>query len=166
MQKARSTTTSNPSKKGKKSKTTGYDRSDPFAVPPNPLGYRALTEERPLRASRFGSVLPSIAAKYGLGRKLGVERFNAAWRDALATVFDADSFMDFGESDGSEGPSKLETYAKYARPVAFRGGVLRIELASNLLLQELQFYLASLLRELQTRLPEEKIEKIKLSVRR
>lgn len=153
---------------------TSKKRDDPFAAPPHPLGFNFLSEERPIRASRFGAILPTIVAKYGFGRKLGVERFHKAWNDALAAVFRAetdpgwDDWDDAWAIDGSNAgaaASKLATYSKYAVPVAFRGGALTVRVASNLLCQELRFYLPQILHEIQTTLPDENVEKIKLVLR-
>ncbi len=117
-----------------------------------------------MRASKFRSVLPSIMAKYGLGRKLGVERFNAAWREALTAVFTpVDSYDAYAM--GTEPQGKLELFLKYARPVSYRGGVLRIQIASNLLNQELQFHIGELLSEIRERLPEENVQSIRVVAR-
>ncbi len=153
---------------------TSKKRDDPFAAPPHPLGFNFLSEERPIRAVKFGAILPTIVAKYGVGRKLGVERFHKAWNDALAAVFRAetdagwDDWDDAWALDGSNAgaaSSKLATYSKHAVPVAFRGGALSVRVASNLLCQELRFYLPQILREIQTALPDENVEKIKLVLR-
>ena len=116
-----------PGESGRSKRTNSAKKNrDPFARPPHPLGYRFLSDERPIRASRFGSIIPSVMAKYGLGRRIGVERFHEAWRGALETVFGGpdDEFapeLDGGASD------KLQTYLQYARPVSFRSGTLRVE---------------------------------------
>ncbi|MBQ9799223.1 MAG: DUF721 domain-containing protein [Thermoguttaceae bacterium] len=163
----------------RQSRKTSKKRDDPFAAPPHPLGFNFLSEERPLRASKFGAILPTIVAKYGFGRKIGVERFHNAWNDALATVFRAESLdawndwesWESGEnwSDGGaagfDPASKLATYTRHARPVAFRGGTLSVCVESRLLCQELSFYLPQILREIQTALPDENVERIKLVVR-
>jgi len=94
-----------------------------------------------------------------------------AWREALAVVFaqrSGDAF--YYESDefyqkSDESSSKLETFLKYAKPVSFRAGALRVEIVSNLLFQELQFYSNAILKEIQKRLPDENVETIKLIVR-
>ncbi len=155
------------SKRAKKSKTRSFNNADPFATPPHPLGFQFLDEERPLRATKFGAILPSVISKYGLGRKLTVERFQNAWRDALQAVFGDDSRSKFDEADpcGDRVASKLDFYLKYARLVSFRGGTIRVEIASNLLYQELQFYLDSILDELRRLLPDDNLERIKLVVR-
>jgi hypothetical protein len=154
----------NGPKRPKKPNSRSAKKKDPFARPPHPLGYQFLSDERPVRATKFSSVLPSIIAKYGLGRRLSVERFQNAWREALQVVFD-DSLVDdfdYADLEDEQIPSKLETYMKYARPVSFRSATLRVEIASNLLYQELQFYLGDILKEMRLRLPDENIEKIKL----
>lgn len=160
----------------RQSRKTSKKRDDPFAAPPHPLGFNFLSEERPIRASKFGAILPTIVAKYGFGRKIGVERFHNAWNDALATVFRAESLDGWDDWEGWESggswndggnasPSKLATYTRHARPVAFRGGTLSVCVESRLLCQELSFYLPQILRELQTALPDENVERIKLVVR-
>ncbi|MBP3529850.1 MAG: DUF721 domain-containing protein [Thermoguttaceae bacterium] len=159
----------------RQSRKTSKKRDDPFAAPPHPLGFNFLSEERPIRASKFGAILPTIVAKYGFGRKIGVERFHNAWNDALATVFRAESLdgwddWESGESwngaDAGFAPtSKLAIYSQHARPVVFRGGTLSVCVESRLLCQELSFYLPQILREIQTALPDENVERIKLVVR-
>lgn len=174
----------------RQSRKTSKKRDDPFAAPPHPLGFNFLSEERPIRASKFGAILPTLVAKYGFGRKIGVERFHNAWNDALATVFRAESLDGWNDWDGwnnragEDGwndwgsgenwrnagdefapTSKLATYARHARPVAFRGGTLSVCVESRLLCQELSFYLPQILREIQTALPDENVERIKLVVR-
>ncbi|MBS7337927.1 MAG: DUF721 domain-containing protein, partial [Thermoguttaceae bacterium] len=47
----------------------------------------------------------------------------------------------------------------------FRGGVLRVEVVSNLLAGELQYSTPELLAELRRLLPHEKIERLKIAVR-
>jgi len=164
MKKARSSNGSDALNRSKKTKSSKFRKNDPFARPPHPLGYQFLSEERPLRASKVGSVLPSLIARYGLGRKIGVERMQNAWREALAVVFTQRSSDEFyQEYDESSG--KLETFLKYAKPVSFRAGALRVEIVSNLLYQELQFYSNAILKEIQKRLPDENVETIKLVVR-
>ena len=118
-----------------------------------------------MRASSFASVLPSVVSKYGLGRKIGVERWRNAWNEALEVVFgDRGDFGDFDDERDvdASAPSRLETFRKYARPASYRSRTLRVEVTSNLLMQELQFYSARLLNELRRILPDESIEKIKL----
>lgn len=138
-------------------------RNDPFARPPHPLGYRFLSDERPLRATRFDALLPGIVAKYGLGRKINADRFQKAWCDALKRAFaEQEEFYEDAQEDwNDDAPNKLEMFLKYARAVSFRGGVLRVEVVSNLFLQELQFYQIPILHELRQLLPNDKIDKIK-----
>ena len=154
-----------PGESGRSKRTNSAKKNrDPFARPPHPLGYRFLSDERPIRASRFGAIIPSVMAKYGLGRRIGVERFHEAWRGALETVFGGPTDEFAPELDGGAS-DKLQTYLQYARPVSFRSGTLRVEIASNLLYQELQFYLSQILQEIRRRLPDENIQSIKLIVR-
>ncbi|MBQ9872972.1 MAG: DUF721 domain-containing protein [Thermoguttaceae bacterium] len=153
------------SNRPKNRKSSGSRRDDPFARPAHPLGFQFLSEERPIRASKFGAILPSVMAKYGLGRKLAVERINAAWRESLRVVltgaFDSDFSVDL-DDENLPSDDKLATFERNARPVSLRGGALRVEVVSSILCQELRFHLEPILRELRRRLPEEKIEKIKL----
>ena len=137
---------------------------DPFAVPPHPLGYRSLDERPKLRASRFDTILPSVIAKYGVGRRLGVERFHEAWRESVETVFGAPDEFDYADEYDASTPGRLETIRKNTRPASFRGGVLRVEVVSNLLANELQFQLPQLLSEMRRRLPNEKIDQIRIVV--
>lgn len=153
----------NPSKKRK---TRKPNARDPFSRPPHPLGINFLNEERPIRAVKFNALLPSIVAKYGLGRSLSAEKYQNAWREALRRVFEQeDDFADYYAEENDGAPNKLETFLKYTRPVSFRGGALRVEIASNLLYQELQFYQTQLVAELRALLPNEQIEKIKAVVK-
>lgn len=151
---------------GKRGQKNGW--RDPCAPPPHPLGYRFLEEKPPLRATPFASIIPAVSAKYGFGRRLGVERFLAAWQGALEAVFGADDFGDSGydgfDDYGGSAPGRLETFRKFSRPGALRGGTLRVEVASNLLANELQFQLPTLLAQLRARLPNEKIDQIKIVV--
>ena len=96
-----------------------------------------------------------------------MERFQKAWRDALGAVFADASYAEFDFSDPYEerSVSKLDFYLRHARLVSFRGGTIYVEIASNLLYQELQFYLGSILNEMRRLLPEDNIGKIKLVVR-
>ena len=167
MKKPRTPNNPDAQKRAKKANSRSARNADPFAIPPHPLGYRFLSEERPLRATKFNAILPSVISRYGLGRKLVVERFQNAWRKALEVVFVDDSYAQYDFSDPYEerGVSKLDFYLRHARLVSFRGGTAYVEIASNLLYQELQFYLGSILNELRRLLPEDKIEKIKLVVR-
>lgn len=165
MKKASSPTSRGVSKGSKRTNSAKIRKKDPFARPPHPLGFNFLSEERPIRAARFGSVIPSVMAKYGFGRRLGVERFAAAWRAALETVLAADEYDAYEPEFDDDTPSKLDTFLKYARPVSFRGGVLRVEIASNLLYQEMQFCIGGVLQELRRRLPEEDVRSIKLVVK-
>lgn len=174
MKKSRSPKSPGASNRRKTAKEPKFRKNDPFAKPPHPLGFNFMSEERPIRASKFDTILPTVIAKYGFGRRLGVERFNAAWRDALTAVFgarneprSADGFDDFWADDDFDdgGSSKLATYLEFARPQTFRGGALTVRIASNLLYQELQFYLPALLKEIQAALPDENVERIKLVCR-
>ena len=173
----------------RQSRKTSKKRDDPFAAPPHPLGFNFLSEERPIRASKFGAILPTIVAKYGFGRKIGVERLQNAWNDALAAVFRAETLDDGSGWDGWDDwdgwdngeignaresrngaagfapTTKLATYLRHARPVAFRGGTLSVCVESRLLCQELSFYLPQILREIQSTLPDENVERVKLVVR-
>jgi len=165
MKKRASSTGASRARVGKREKARS---NDPFAVAPNPLGKTHLAEERPIRATRFASLLPAVYAKYGIGRKLGVERFLDAWRESLAAVFSdggAETCFDARDEDKPQVFDRAATFATCARPTSFRGGVLRVELNSNLLLQEFHFHLPTLLREMQRRLPDEKIRQIKLALR-
>lgn len=152
-------------KKSKSSTRSGTSnkRKDPFAVPPNPFGF-AFLEERPrLRATQFGSILPSVIAKYGIGRRLGVERFVEAWNESLEVVFGGE-WEDDSERD-FDVPSLLETFRAKTKLLSFRAGILRVEVASNLLANELQFRTPQLLSEMRGRLPNETIERLKLVIR-
>lgn len=164
MKKKSSSTASNTSNPRRGAGGNRQSRKDPFAVPPNPLGYNFLDERPRLRATQFGSILPSVIAKYGVGRRLGVERFHEAWQAAVEAVFGADD--EFGYDDGfdDETPGRLETLRKHTRPASFRGGVLRVEVVSNLLANELQFQIPQLLSEMRRRLPNEKIDQIRIVV--
>ena len=161
MKKPRASTGSNDSapKRGAKKQSSP---KDPFAVPPHPLGYNFLEERPRLRASRFDTILPSVVAKYGLGRRLIADQYHEAWREALEALYGGQEEFDFVEESAS---NRLETFLKCSRPTSLRGGVLRIEVVSHLLASELQFQTPRLLDELRARLPNETINEIKLAVR-
>ena len=157
MKKSKSSTTA--AQTGAKKRPAS--KKSPFATPPHPLGYNYIPEGRPIRATTFAAILPSVIAKYGLGRKLGVERFQTAWHESLAEVFGASRSQDH-EVDGGD---QYALFTRHTRLLTFRGGVLRVAVASNLLYQELQFQLADLLRAMRARLPNENIKQIKIVVR-
>ncbi|MGI6402058.1 MAG: DUF721 domain-containing protein [Thermoguttaceae bacterium] len=164
----------------KKSSSTGSDKSraptggktgsrrgkkkDPFSNPPNPLGYNYLEERARINATQFSSIIPSVIARYGIGRKLGVERFLEAWNATLEAVFGDDDFVAYDDFDEAV-PSRLETIRRHSRLASFRGGVLRIEVVSSLLAGELHFQAPQLLKELRKRLPYENLDQIKFVVR-
>ena len=161
MKNQRTSTGSNgtPPKRGAKKKES---QKDPFAVPPHPLGFNYLEERPRLRATRIDAILPSVFAKYGVGRKLAAERYEEAWRAALEALYAAQD--DFG-FDGDDAPSRLETFLKCSRPTSLRAGVLRVEVVSHLLASELQFQTPKLVALLSEQLPGETIAEIKLVVR-
>ena len=142
--------------RARKSQSKSQTGSNPFAA-------NFLSEERPIRATKFSSVLPSIIAKYGVGRKLSIERFQTAWSTALERVFGA---VDPDAYDAETFTfDKLSLFKKYARVASYRNGTLRIEVASGLLSQELQFNAQELLREIRALLPDETLTSIKIVVR-
>ena len=122
-----------------------------------------LSEERPIKATKFSSVLPSVVAKYGLGRKLSIERFQAAWTTSLERVFGMTDAVSY--DSGEFAFDKLALFTKYARLTSYRSGTLRVEVASGLLFQELQFNAQDLLREMRAQLPNENLTSIKIVVR-
>lgn len=168
---------SNTSKGVNRSKKRKTRKNDPFAKPEHPLGYNFLSEERPIRATKFNALLPSIVAKYGLGRSLTADQFQNAWKQALQDVFaDQNEYYDYSYSDGDIDsfaqnspqnyvPDKAAMFLKYAKAVSIRGGVLRVEIVSNILYQELQFYQVPILQRLRQLLPNKNIEKIKFVVK-
>ena len=137
MKKSKSSTTA--AQTGAKKRPAS--KKSPFATPPHPLGYNYIPEGRPIRATTFAAILPSVIAKYGL--------------------FGASRSQDH-EVDGGD---QYALFTRHTRLLTFRGGVLRVEVASNLLYQELQFQLADLLRAMRARLPNENIKQIKIVVR-
>lgn len=160
MKNQRTSTGSNgtPPQRGAKKKES---QKDPFAVPPHPLGFNYLEERPRLRATRIDAILPSVFAKYGVGRKLAAERFQEAWRAALEALYAAQDDFGFDE----DAPSRLETFLKCSRPTSLRAGTLRVEVVSHLLASELQFQTPKLLTLLREQLPGETIAEIKLVVR-
>ena len=157
MKKSKSSTSAD----GSAAKSRAAKKKSPFATPPHALGYNYLPVGRPLRASTFASVLPSVIAKYGLGRKLVTEKLASAWRAALTEVFG--SAVDY-EYDASS-VDKFDLFTRHTRLSSFRGGVFRVEVDSNLLYQELQFQASDLLRVLKAQLPDEKLTQLKIVVR-
>jgi len=135
-------------KKGSSPKKTGNSPAT------HPLGFQYMSEERPLTVSRFSDILPGLVARYGLGRKLGVEKYQRTWEQILSKLTAANRQYPPGE--------KLR---ELSRPIAFRNGTVRIEVEGNILFQELGFQRTWILSEFQRALPEEKIKQIRFTLK-
>ncbi|MDO4586484.1 MAG: DciA family protein [Planctomycetia bacterium] len=114
-----------------------------------PLGVRYLEEQkpRPIRVTHFSAIMPQIMAKYGGGRKIGVERFQKVWQEIQDDLFDS---LD-----------DQAAYTNHLRLESFRNKTVRIEVEGNTLLQEISFYKNAILQQFQQKLPEENIRFIK-----
>ncbi|MDO5309226.1 MAG: hypothetical protein Q4G03_07005 [Planctomycetia bacterium] len=146
--------------KSKRKRTNS--RPDPFARAPHPLGFQFLSDERPIRAVSFQAILPSVVAKYGLGRKMANQRLQEAWQNALRNVFCQEDALLTDQLDGN---AKLELFLENTRATTLRAGALRIEIASNLLYQELLFVKSQLLAQLQSQLHDVALKSLKFVVR-
>lgn len=118
----------------------------------HPLGFCCQDERRPFRAIRFGKLFPEIAAKFGLMRRLGNERWEQAWQEIFQSVI--------------EPVFRSVTAESNIRFAGLRNGVLRIEVGDNLILQEISFYRSQILDGFRNRIPDEKINDIKFVVKR
>ncbi|MDD3588151.1 MAG: hypothetical protein PHQ75_13290 [Thermoguttaceae bacterium] len=119
----------------------------------HPLGFWYEDEERNLsRPTSFSSMIPAILALYGPTRRLGVERFCETWQEiyklAIPRVYEQDRQGDL------------------LQITSFRGGVVRVEVANNLILQEVLFSKQEVVRMFRERLPEEKITDVRFVLRR
>ncbi|MDO5565429.1 MAG: hypothetical protein Q4G59_02145 [Planctomycetia bacterium] len=119
----------------------------------HPLGFWYEDEGRePARPTSFSSMIPAIMALYGAGRRLGVERFCEVWseiyKQAIPRVYEQDRDGDL------------------LQITSFRGGVVRVEVANNLILQEVLFSRQEVIRLFRERLPEEKITDVRFALRR
>ena len=107
--------------------------------------------------------MPALVAKYGLGRRLVHERVQNAWRDALDAVFS--QRQTYAQRDDGEENGKALFFFRNIKTSTLRNGTLRVEVASNLLYQELLFARRELLEQLQRRLPDDNLTNLKLVVK-
>lgn len=119
----------------------------------HPLGYWYEDEEKePGQPTSFSSMIPAIMALYGSSRRLGVDRFRETWneiyKNVIPRVYEQDREGDL------------------LRIVSFRGGIVRLEAANNLILQEISFARQEIVRLFRERLPEEKIVDVRFVLRR
>ena len=112
-----------------------------------PLGYHFIPEMRHFgRLATMSDILPTILAKSGMTRRLAVEKYRQCWKDAVEQVL-APRGLVLDEGD--------------VIIAGFRGGVLSMTVSSAPLEMELSFCQREILRFFQTRLPDEKIKKIR-----
>lgn len=113
----------------------------------NALGYRFLHEGKPRNwPSPLADILPSLLAKYGVTRRLAVEKFRDCWDSVRAELL-----VPAGVSASDEDVSLA----------GFRAGTVSFDVASAPLAMELTFYEAEILRRFQEALPKENIKKIR-----
>ena len=143
----------------------------------NPLGYRYLPEG-PVRhpPKTFSALLPDLIAKYGLGRKLSIAKFQETFDAILDELFPESSGKDAEKGGGGEDFSSSEMDLwdgggfglidkKSFRLVGFKAGTIQIEVSDAPLLSELSFFEGEILQKFQEALPEEKIRKIRLTLK-
>lgn len=107
-----------------------------------------MDERRPCEYSPFSSIVPKMFAKFGIGRRLGIERFQRAWEE-IRVDFLHPLFPDI------ELDEKIHLSS-------FRGGTICLEIKNHALYQEMNFYKKELLLRFQKLIPEENIREIKL----
>ncbi|MDO5581356.1 MAG: DUF721 domain-containing protein [Planctomycetia bacterium] len=113
----------------------------------HPFGISWMDERRPCEYTPFSSIVPRMFAKFGIGRRLGIERFQKAWEE-IRIDFLHPLFPDI----------KLD---KKIRLSSFRGGTVSFEIKNHALYQELNFYKKEILSRFQQKIPEENIKEIK-----
>ena len=108
------------------------------------LAQRAAQHRRRFHArqpKKLSDVMAQLVVKRGLGKKRSNEQLQAAWQAAA-------------------GPA----LGKFSQAVAVRRGKLEVLVASSLMMQEIGFARGHIVAELQQKLPEAKIEDLKLRV--
>ncbi len=119
------------------------------------LGYRRIVEggkpgERRSRPQRIGNIIPQIIARYGLGRKLSIERYQETFKKSLADLFPQDE-------------SRFYTDGSY-RLIGLRSGILRVCVSDAPLMSEFAFYKGEILRRMREAMPDEKIRDIRFTL--
>ena len=89
----------------------------------------------------IGDILAELMSRKGFARVLGEEAYQAAWEESVG-----------------------ESAAQYTRTGKLRRGLLEIIVANSMLIQELTFQKAALLKSLQQKLPDEKIRGLRFKV--
>ncbi len=117
----------------------------------HPLGFTIIDDRRPTNAVKISSLVPNIFVKYGIGRRLGMARFEKVWEEICSGILLEVASL-----------KKLE---ERIRLVSFRGGVIRLEVTGYSMLQELTFYRQAILKMFQARLPDEKIREVRLTIK-
>ena len=89
----------------------------------------------------IGDILAELMARKGFARALGEEAYHSAWKEAVG-----------------------ESVAQYTRTGKLRRGSLEIIVANSMLIQELTFQKAALLKSLRQKLPDENIRDLRFKV--
>ncbi|HEY1065985.1 MAG TPA: DUF721 domain-containing protein [Pirellulales bacterium] len=96
---------------------------------------------KPQKPAPLGDLIAQVFALRGCGRVQSATEFDVAWAEAVG-----------------------DDFARQTRPGAPRRGVLTVLVANSTLLQELTFQERRILGLLRTRLPQQKIEKLKFRI--
>lgn len=89
----------------------------------------------------IGDILAELMARKGFARARGEEAYQAAWQEAVG-----------------------QGVAQYTRTGKLRRGLLEIFVANSMLIQELTFQKAGLLKSINQKLPDEKIRDLRFKV--
>ncbi|MDR1924432.1 MAG: DUF721 domain-containing protein [Planctomycetaceae bacterium] len=87
---------------------------------------------------RVADMIPQLISRYGIQQHRNFDHVVLAWRDAVGQPFDVVTSV-----------------------VGLQRGILTIAVKHNAFVQELSFIQNELLKSMQTKIPNEKIEKIK-----
>ncbi|MDO5553897.1 MAG: DciA family protein [Planctomycetia bacterium] len=113
-------------------------------------GINYLSEVRPTRATKLGTIVPALIARYGVGRRMNSERLEKIWERVRHTL---------SEDVAAEAFDRVEIRS-------FRGGTLQFDVPDNIIFQEILFHEGRILAEFQSEVPDERIRKIKFTVRK
>ncbi len=89
----------------------------------------------------IGDILSELMARKGFARARGEDAYKEAWQEAVG-----------------------QPVGQYTRTGKLRRGLLEIFVANSMLIQELTFQKASLLKSLKEKLPDEKIRDLRFKV--
>ncbi len=96
---------------------------------------------KPRGPQPIGDILAELMARKGFARARGEEAYRVAWQEAVG-----------------------EPVAQYTRTGKLRRGLLEIFVANSMLIQELTFAKAGLLKSINQKLPDENIRDLRFKV--